>query len=237
MRKYTLLVLAVALFFAVGMMAQTSSSTTSQSSDQSGMQSGSSQSGQTGNTGSEEGNPTNRQPGMGSAPQNPTGGYGGQPATGAPSSQTGTYGAQTSSGSNSGQGKNIQGCVVRTATDYYIYPAKGKPEHISSSGQDVSTEVGHQVKLHGTEQPSTSASNSGTSGGTSGMAGNTSSNNAESNTGSAGSMSSNTSGAGSSAAGNGKDLIVDRVSVISTNCPASITGNAQAAGMSTSPNK
>jgi hypothetical protein len=250
MRKYTIMVFAVALSFAIGMMAQTSSGSSSSSgsqypssSDESGMQSGtqsdqtqsgSSQSDQTANPGTEQGNPTNRQPGMGTAPQTPTGGYGGEPATGAQSSQTGTSSANTSS--SSGHSKTIQGCVVRQATEFYIYPAKGQPEHISSSGQDVSAHVGHQVKAHGTEQPSTAASASDTSGGASGAAGSTSaSNTAGSSTGSAGSMSGNTSGTGSSAATSGQDLIVDRVDMIATNCPASIASKAQAAGMSTSP--
>ncbi len=221
MRKYTLLALAVALLFAMGMMAQTSSG---------------SQSDQSGNPGTQQGNPTNAQPGMGSAPQTQTGGYGGEPATGAQSSQTGTY--TPNQGSSSGNAKTIDGCVVRTATDYYIYPVSGQPEHISSAGQDVSGHVGHHVKLQGTEQPSTSASTSGTSGGTSGTAGNTSaSNSAESNTGTGSSMSGNTSAAGSSSAAGGQDFVVARVSMVATNCPASITSKAKAAGMSTAPQK
>lgn len=166
MRKYTFLVLAVALLFAVGMMAQTSSGSS------------------------------------GSSSQYPSS-----------SDQSGSSSQMGSSGSAGG--KTISGCVVRRATEFYIYPASGQPEHVASSGQDVSAHLGHQVKVHGTEQPSTSASTSGTSGSAAGTG--------------AGAA------AGSSADTAGQDLIVDRVDMISTNCPASITGNAQASGMSTSP--
>jgi hypothetical protein len=163
MRKYTLLVLAVALLFAMGMMAQTgsgSSGSSSQypsSSDQSGMQSG---------------------------------------------SQAGSSGTAAS--------KTVEGCVVRQATDYFIYPASGQPQHVSGSGQDVSAHLGHQVKAHGTSQPSTSASSSGASGSTS-------------------------ASTGSSGSAGGTDFVVDKVDMIATNCPAAIQQSAQSAGMSTSP--
>lgn len=164
MRKYTLVVLAVALLFAVGMMAQTSSGSSGSSSqypsssDQSGMQSG---------------------------------------------SQAGSSGSAASK-------TTVEGCVVRQATDYFIYPASGQPQHVSSSGQDVSAHLGHQVKAHGTSQPSTSASTSGTSGSTSATS------------------------TGSSSSG-GTDFVVDKVDMIATNCPAAIQQSAQSAGMSTSP--
>lgn len=266
MRKYSLLALAVALLFAMGMMAQTSSGSSSSSSpypsssDQSGMQSGQSgtaddtqtgtagssgaygaQSGSSqsepGNAGTERGNPTNRQPGMGTAPQNSTGGMGGEPATGSVSSQTGNSG--TTSANARGKEKTVEGCVVRRETDFYIFPKNGKAERISSSGQSVSEHLGHQVKLHGTEQPSTSPSASATMGGTSGTAGTSASartgENAEGTSGSVGANTgSGTAGAASSGANN-KEFVVDRVDMVSETCPANIQGKATAGGMSTSP--
>lgn len=177
MRKYTLLVLAVALLFAMGMMAQTSSGSSGSSQYPSGSTSSTDQSG----------------------------------------TQSGS--SQTSS-SGTASPKTVEGCVVRQATDYYIYPASGQPEHISSSGQDVSAHLGHHVKAHGTEQPSTSAAAQGTSGSTS----------ASSTAGSS------TGGSSTSpSASGGTDFVVDRVDMVATNCPAAIQQSAQSAGMSTSP--
>jgi hypothetical protein len=252
--RYTLLTLAVALFFAIGMMAQTSSSTGSSdqnNSDQSSMQSGSSQSGQSTtygtqeqqteqNPGTEQGNPTNRQPGMGAAPQTPTGGYGGAPATGAQpgtSSQMGTQSNEeqnetpaqeqqeqrTESGNMSSKGKTIEGCVFRRETDYYIFPTHGQPQRISNNGQSVSEHVGHEVKLHGTEESSGATSSAGNP-----------SSEQEATTGRQGAMAGNEAGATTSAAagaGN-QEFVVDKVQMVSESCPANIQRNAQAQGMS-----
>lgn len=86
---------------------------------------------------------TNTQPGMGSASQ-------------------GVHGPQETT--------TIEGCVVRQNTEYFILPANGEAVHVSPSGEHVSAHLGHLVRLHGTEQTSTSASNVSTSGGTSGTA-------------------------------------------------------------------
>lgn len=290
MRRYSLLVLAVALLFAIGIMAQTtssgSSSTQYPSSDQTGMQSpqsgGTAQPGtldksgsygpatgssgsqpgasgpydtQTGTTGSnsgaygtQTGAPSNAQPGMGTAGQSQSGGsYG---------SQTGTYGSSQSNSSDmsnsnrKGKEKTVEGCVVRRETDYFIFPKNGQPEHIASSGQDVSTHLGHHVKLHGTEQPSSAQTAYGTtSGGTSGMAGSASSSSGSgSNSGSTGNVGANTAGTTGNAstasgsvnesdtgAANNKEIVVDRLDMISESCPSNIQKNVQASGMSISP--
>ena len=243
MRKYSILVLAVALFFAMGMMAQTSSgssSTSSQypsSSDQTTTQSGS-QSGTSGDT--------NHQPGMGTASQTTPGS--------SQSDTSGTYGsAQTSStmGSSSKKGKEktVEGCVVRQQTDYFIFPKSGQPMHISSTGQDVSAHLGHHVKLHGTEQPSSARSAYGsTSGGASGTAVSNSSGATGSSSGSTGNVGANTAGMTGNAstasgsvneadtgAANNKEIVVDRVDMVSESCPANIQKNIQASGMSTTP--
>ncbi len=87
---------------------------------------------------------TNTQPGMGTASQ-------------------GVHGPQDTT--------TIEGCVVRQNTEYFIIPASGDIMHVSPSGEHVSAHLGHLVRVHGTEQSSTSASNVSTSGGT-GVAGN-----------------------------------------------------------------
>lgn len=86
---------------------------------------------------------TNSQPGMGSASQ-------------------GVHDPQETT--------TIEGCVVRHNTEYFIFPKSGEAVHVSPSGEHVSAHLGHEVRVHGTEQPSTSASNVGTSGGASGTA-------------------------------------------------------------------
>jgi hypothetical protein len=64
----------------------------------------------------------------------------------------------------------IEGCVVRQNTEYFTFLKSGEAVHVSPSGEHASAHLGHLVRLHGTEQPSTSTSNVGTSGGTSGTA-------------------------------------------------------------------
>jgi hypothetical protein len=192
MRRYTLMVFAVALFFAIGMMAQTSSGTSGSSQYPSG-------SDQT-------------------------------------STQSGSQAESSSSMSQKGKEKTIAGCIVRQQTDYYIYPKSGAPQRISTSGENVSEHLGHEVKLHGTEQPSSQASaTSPTPGGTAGMAGSTSTQTG-SGTGTTGSMAGNTAATGTgSAAASSQEFVVSRVQMVSESCPASIKKNAQSSGMSLTP--
>jgi hypothetical protein len=142
---------------------------------------------------------------------------------------------QSSTSTNSaqqGKTKTVEGCIVREEQDYYIYPVSGQPQHISSTGQDVSGHVGHHVKLQGTSVPASSPSASA-SGGTSGAASSAASNQ-PSSSGTSGSMASNT--AGTSASG-GQEFAVAEVDMVSESCPSSIKQKAAAAGMSTSPAK
>ncbi len=241
MRRYSLLALAVALLFAMGMMAQTSSGSSPSASPYpgSGDRTNSTQTDQSGAYGSQTGNPANQQPGMGTAGQRQSGTYGTQ----TDSSQNGSYGSQTgTSQADTGRKakeKTIEGCVVRQETDYYIFPKNGQAERISSSGQGVSEHLGHHVKLHGTEQPASNTSASSTTGGTSGTAGTSTSANTGANTGGAyGSVGANTGAsntAGTSGAASNKEFIVDRVDMVSETCPANIQSKATSSGMSTSP--
>lgn len=148
----------------------------------------------------------------------------------------GSSGQSSTSTSSAQKGKSntVEGCIVREEQDYYIYPVSGQPQHISSTGQDVSGHVGHHVKLQGTSVPASSPSASASEG-TSGAASSTTSNQ-PSSSGTSGSMASNTAGSGSSTAvSGGQDFAVSEVDMVSESCPASIQQKAAAAGMSTSP--
>jgi hypothetical protein len=48
-------------------------------------------------------------------------------------------------------------------------------------------------------------------------------------------MSGNTAGAGSPAAASSQEFVVERVDMVSETCPASIKNNAQASGLSITP--
>jgi len=124
--------------------------------------------------------------------------------------------------------KTLDGCVVKEQSDYFIQPASGERERLMGS-QDFSSHVGHEVKVHGTDQMAT-ASNSAASDrtSTSGSASAESQNNAAGSiAGNAGS--SNASGTGAASSNNmagsnwsGKDFMVTKVDMVSTSCPADI---------------
>jgi hypothetical protein len=99
----------------------------------------------------------------------------------------------------------LEGCVFKRHTELYLEPANGgAATKISSSGKDVSTNVGQNVRLSGNTQ--NSASSSGSS------SGNTSSS-------SSGNMSGSSSG--NSASGE-PEFVVTRVDVVAKECPADI---------------
>jgi hypothetical protein len=131
----------------------------------------------------------------------------------------GSSGQSGTSTSSAQQGKStVEGCIVRAQQDYYIYPVSGQPQHIASTGQDVSGNVGQHVKVKGTNVPASSASASAP-GGTSSAAGSM--------------ASSQPSSSGTS--GSGQDFAVVEVDTVAADCPDSIKQKAAAAGMSTSP--
>jgi hypothetical protein len=178
-------------------------------------------------------------------------------------SQSGTYGSAQSSTSStsenksqekqekmgkSGKEKTVEGCIVRQQTDFFIFPKKGQAMRVS--GQDLSAHVGHHVKLHGTEENAgMGASASSNTGGTSGaMAGNTGTSTSgamsenppaasgsvggNTSSASAGNMGASSSGSANSKVSN-KELVVDRVDMVSETCPANIQNNINKSGMST----
>jgi len=219
MKKYSLLALAVALLFAMTMVAQTGGSSYP-SSPSSGTQVGQ----QPGSSGAQTGTPD----------------YGGSPSTMGSQSQTGSMGAQTSAESSTGMNKpgkekTVEGCIVQQQDTYYIFPKKGHPMRIS--GPQVSQHVGHEVKLHGQRENASSASAAyGNTGGTSGAAtGETAE--AGASTGEPGSASSASGNMGATAGSNpamgasNKEFVVDRVDMVSETCPANIQNRINKSGM------
>src|SRR5205085_5864492 len=71
-------------------------------------------------------------------------------------------------GNGNGKDKTEEGCIVQQGSDFYLQPKHGKVQRLSST-EDLSAHVGHQVKVHGRESKTGSASTSG-----SGMAGDSS---------------------------------------------------------------
>jgi hypothetical protein len=146
------------------------------------------------------------------------------------------------SDSNSAGEKTLEGCIVKEQTDYFIQPRDGDRERLTGS-QDLSSHVGHQVKVHGTEQSNTTANSTGNVGvsGTAGTSGSMASNSdrtatsgsakSETQNNAAGSIagnagSSNATGTASSSSANnnwtGKDFMVTKVDMMSDSCPADI---------------
>ena len=164
----------------------------------------------------------------GASPSNPTANSS-APVTGAATDpNTVNSGKQASSSSSEHAGADtLEGCVVKEQTDYFLQPATGDRVHLSGAA-DLSSHVGHDVKVSGTNQ-SASASSAGTSGtmassdrsSTSGTASKETQNNASGSiAGNAGS--SNASGTGSAASSSTRDFMVTKVDMVSESCPADI---------------
>jgi len=120
--------------------------------------------------------------------------------------------------------KTVDGCVVKEQSDYFIQPKDGDRERLAGT-QDFSSHVGHEVKVHGTEQAAAAASTGAVSGSdrtsTSGSAKTESQNNAAgSMAGNAGS--SNASGTSGFASNNERSFTVTKVEMVSASCPADI---------------
>src|SRR4051812_877430 len=130
-----------------------------------------------------------------------------QSTTGASQSMTDQTAASTPASDT------LEGCVFKRHTELYLEPANGgAATKISSSGKDVSSNVGQNVRLSGNTQNSSSSSGS-SSGNTSGSSsGNTS-----------GSSSGNMSGSSSGTSASGEpEFVVTRVDVVAKECPSDI---------------
>jgi len=135
-------------------------------------------------------------------------------------------------GSSSAGEKTLDGCIVKEQTDYLIEPAMGDRERLT--GSDVSSHVGHHVKVHGTEAAASASNSSGAAGTTGSMASNdrtstSGSASSESQNNAAGSIagnagSPNATGTAASSGSNwsGKDFMVTKVDMVSDSCPADI---------------
>ena len=89
----------------------------------------------------------------------------------------------------------LEGCVFKRHTEIYLEPASGgAATKISSSGKDVSSNVGQNVRLSGnTQNPSSTGSSSG-----------------------------NMSGSSTGSASGEPEFVVTRVDVVAKECPADI---------------
>jgi hypothetical protein len=145
-----------------------------------------------------------------------------------PNGRAANTGATAGNDSNSGGEKTLDGCIVREQTDYFIQPESGDRERLTGS-QDLSSQVGKHVKVHGTENSNSAANNSSGSSAdrtsTSGSAKSETQNNAAgSMAGNSGSSNASGTGASSNSGSNwsGKELAVTRVDSVSESCPANI---------------
>jgi len=53
------------------------------------------------------------------------------------------------SGTTASSPTNLEGCVIRQQTDYFLQPDTGQPVKLNSS-EDLSQRVGHRVRVQGT---------------------------------------------------------------------------------------
>jgi len=108
--------------------------------------------------------------------------------------------------SSSGQ-QQLEGCVTRKETDFYITPVNGMPVRLRGN-QDLSSAENHNARVSGNYDNSSNASQ-------------TSSSQSQNSSSSGASSSSSTTGTnGQQSSSNGKDFLVTRVDAITTSCPA-----------------
>ncbi len=71
------------------------------------------------------------------------------------SMQSGSSGnaGQADQGSSANQGNNLEGCVVRQETEYFIQPVSGSRIALNGGSQDLSQYVGKDVRVHGRWNP------------------------------------------------------------------------------------
>jgi hypothetical protein len=138
MRKYTRLMMASTLLFALSMFAQSSSQNpATQNSGTAAQSSGSS-------TSSTDAN------------QNPSGAQTSMPSSTSSSPSASSNATQSASGSQnsannsaSGQEETMEGCLVKEQTDYFVQPVSGSRMRLRADNQDLSGYVGQDVRIHG----------------------------------------------------------------------------------------
>lgn len=60
-----------------------------------------------------------------------------------------TSSTMAQSGTTASSPTNLEGCVIRQQTDYFLQPDTGQPVKLNSS-EDLSQHVGHRVRVQGT---------------------------------------------------------------------------------------
>lgn len=123
-----------------------------------------------------------------------------QNSSSAAANQSANDQSAASSGSASA-GESMEGCVVKQETDYFIQPVNGNRLHLNAQSTDLSSYVGQDVRVHGKHWNPNNQNNE--------------------NNSQASSQPSGAPVSGAVATGKGQDFLVDRVDVISTNCPPS----------------
>ena len=114
-----------------------------------------------------------------------------------PGSSSDKTSASTSVSAND---ENLEGCVVKQETDYFIQPISGSRVHLNAKNQDLSGYVGQDIRVHGKHWDPNSQNNE--------------------NSSQASSQPSGAPVSGAVATGKGQDFLVERVDVVSSTCPA-----------------
>jgi hypothetical protein len=104
--------------------------------------------------------------------------------------------------------QTVEGCVVREERAFYIQPAAGDKTKLNTSNQDVSSHVGHNVRVSGNVNDTGSQSSSG---------------NTQTSTGTAGGSSTE------------PELVVTKVDVVAETCPPEIQKRIDANKSTTNP--
>jgi len=125
-----------------------------------------------------------------------------QSSTGSSQSQSTTGSSQSSTDQTAAStpaGDSLEGCVFKRHTELYLEPANGgTATKISSSGKDVSSNVGQNVKLTGSTQSGSQASSTGSTSG-------------------------NMSGSSSGTSASGEpEFVLTKVDVVAKECPADV---------------
>jgi hypothetical protein len=134
MRKYTPLMMAATLLFAVSMFAQSSSQNPATQNSGAAAQSNSSSTSSSGANQSSSGAQSAMPSSTSSSPS---------------TSQNPSSSQNSASDSASGQDELMEGCLVKEQTDYFIQPVSGERMRLRADNQDLSGYVGQDVRVHG----------------------------------------------------------------------------------------
>ena len=134
MRKYTPLMMAATLLFAVSMFAQSSGQNPATQNSGAAAQSNSTSTSSMNANQSSSGAQTTMPSSTSSSPS---------------TSQNPSSSQNSASNSASGQEESMEGCLVKEQTDYFIQPVSGERMRLRADNQDLSGYVGQDVRIHG----------------------------------------------------------------------------------------